>query len=105
MNRQNFEKLLLDLNEKELQINRSKGEEYCQLDSDALKNFKRNAERLGTDPITVCSLYLFKHVDWLETYIKTRQEGSEGIESRILDLRLYLALLYALITESRKNAM
>ena len=99
MNRQDFERLLIDLNESELAINRSKGEEYCQKDSDALKNFKRNGERLGIDPILVCSLYLFKHVDWLETYIKTREEGSEGIKSRILDLRLYLALLYALIAE------
>lgn len=104
MIRKDFEKLLGSLQQKELEINRSKGEEYCQQDEDALKNFKRNSERLGTDPITVCALYLFKHIDWLENYIKFRQEGTEGLESRILDIRLYLALLDALIVETENTS-
>lgn len=99
MLRSEFTELLKELDAEELRINATKGEEYCQQDADALKNFKRNAERLGTEPLKVCALYLFKHIDWLETYIKTGKEGSEGLRSRILDIRLYSALLYALTTE------
>jgi hypothetical protein len=51
--RADFERLLAELQEEELQINQSKGREYAQGDEDALRNFKLAALLLGEKPIVV----------------------------------------------------
>ncbi len=48
-----------------------------------LKNFYRNAEKLGIPARTVLAVYLGKHLDAIETFLRNGQVESEPIEGRI----------------------
>ncbi len=73
-----------------------KGHDYTQ-GGDRLKNFDRNAERLGLPSRTVLAIYMLKHFDAIETYLKAGEVKSEPIEGRIVDAINYLLLLYKMI--------
>lgn len=82
----------------------TKGRDYTQGASDnadydigRLKNFYRNAERLGLRPMQVLAVYLNKHLDAIETFFKSGQLESEPIEGRIQDAINYLLLLYKMV--------
>lgn len=81
-----------------------KGRDYTQGDG-RLKNFYRNAERLGTTGRQVLAIYLFKHMDAIETFLRRGAVESEPIEGRIVDAINYLLLLYKMVqTEKRDDA-
>jgi hypothetical protein len=87
------------------------GSDYTDDDSDVLANFKNVASRLGTNPITVLGVYLGKHVDSINTFIKEMDKvqsleeainlvyQGEGIVSRLDDARNYLDILECLLWE------
>lgn len=88
------------------------GATYGSEDADVLSNFKRIGEKLDIDPITVCAIYTFKHIDSLTTFLRRymstmdahyRREiadEGEGIISRLDDARNYLDILECLLYES-----
>jgi len=84
-------------------LGRLKGGEYSQ-DGDRLSNFKQNGERFGIHPLQTWAIYVAKHQDAIDTFIrdviagKTR-ERAESIESRALDIALYMILFVALNRE------
>jgi len=94
-------------------IGRTKGKEYSgAIDSkdDRLANFKRLATKLGVTPETVCLIYGTKHLDAIDTFVKTIQRTgdppvqlSEPIDGRFHDAVLYMILLSALIAERKGN--
>lgn len=93
------EEMICKMHEEELAIARTKGAEYTQ--GDRLDNFKRIGKELGLDPKAVLWVYLKKHLDSIASYIKNGKVYSEPIEGRILDARVYLALLRGLIEEEK----
>jgi hypothetical protein len=99
MKRQDFENRLATLQELELRVNRSKGVEYAGVD-DALMNFKEDGEDLGLPARQILAVHLNKHLKAIRYYLRTGETLSEDIHGRILDARLYLALLDALIVET-----
>lgn len=99
MNRDNFENLLANLWGAEMDISRKKGKDYSG-DMDVLSNFKRIADELDSTPEIVLYVYFAKHLDAVRSYIKNGELESESLENRIVDMRLYLALLYAMYCES-----
>jgi hypothetical protein len=90
-------------------IGKTKGREYSgAIDGkdDRLANFKRLAVKLGVTPETVCLIYGTKHLDAIDTFVKTLQKTgkipvqlSEPIEGRFHDAVLYLILLSAIVAE------
>ena len=109
MTNEEFEKLSADLMAECLATLNKKGPEYSGTD-DRLANFKRIAEEEQTDPITVGRIYQRKHIDAVNTFVKTLQEKgyqaasinlSEPIKGRIVDIINYYILLYALIEEQK----
>ena len=83
-----------------LQLEVQKGEEYVRGSGDRLANFKRIAESLGLTPLQVWAVYANKHWDALLNYIRTGSvKSNEPIESRVDDLTVYLRLLRGLIVE------
>lgn len=54
----------------------SKGAEYAS-DNDRLDNFKKNATLLGLSPLQVWSVYAFKHVDAIQSYMRRVQEKQQ----------------------------
>lgn len=78
----------------------TKGEEYAGAGSeDQHANFHRQAEKLGIPAEKVLMVYLSKHQDAIDNYIRTGVVLSEPIEGRIDDAILYLLLLKALIRD------
>ena len=79
-------------------LTHSKGREYAGSD-DQLANFKRLGQALGLPPEAVLLVYLTKHLDSIQTYVRELPEPapSEPITGRIDDAILYLILLKALI--------
>ncbi len=69
--------------------------------SQRLKSFYTAAERTGLTPMQVLSVLLTKHLQAIETFMKTGQVSSEPIEERIVDAMNYLMLLNMLIAEQR----
>lgn len=100
MDRSTFTKLLEKSHARELKLNGTKGKDYAG-DEDALRNFKEAAAELGLTPEKVLGVYLHKHYSAIRTYIETGAVSSEGIEGRIDDARLYLALLEGLVVEKQ----
>lgn len=103
MNREQFREFLNELVEKEYKLNMTKGREYAK-DEDVLSNFKSAAEDLGVTPWQAWGLYFKKHVDAILNYCRTGRVLSESLLSRILDARLYLALLAAMEQEQASSS-
>ena len=74
-------------------------------DGDRLANFKLIAGLLGNfhvnpaDPKTVLVVYMLKHIFSVLSYLGGTPEGQEKIEGRLVDIRNYVDLLYALLQE------
>ncbi len=79
-----------------------KGEAYTRRSKDRLKNFKEVSKNLGLTPLIAWSVYWHKHIDAIMFYLKTGQEGPEGIRENFKDARNYLDLGLALIDEQSR---
>ena len=81
----------------------TKGSEYSHKD-DAHKNFIRLGEKLDLPPEKVLMVYLTKHLDSIDSYVKggmNPEELTEPIRGRVIDAINYLALLAAYDTVKR----
>jgi len=81
-------------------IAQTKGKEYAN-GADRMGNFNRLSERLGISPEQVLYVYLTKHLDAIESYVKTGKVMSEeGIRGRITDAITYLTILAGMAESS-----
>jgi hypothetical protein len=108
MDRDQFNQIINDTFTEMLRLSVSKGEEYSGAD-DALANFKRNAERMGLDPLQVWFVYAAKHFDSIATFIQDIAKGkireySEPITGRADDLIMYFIIFKALYQERINEA-
>lgn len=85
----------------ELTLNK-KGKVYTRGNTDKLSNFKRWAKELNLTPFQVLGIYMGKHIDAIYYYLKTGQEGPEGLVENLKDARNYIDLLYGLLSEFKK---
>lgn len=95
------------MQEEESHTGKTKGVEYTQ-GADRFDNFRRIGAELNVSPYAVLWIYLKKHLDSIANYIRASSSSlcptlSEPIESRIMDARVYLALLRGMIAEDRKG--
>ncbi len=80
----------------------AKGRDYAGTDHqpDVNANFKRAAERWGIPVLAAWGVYFGKHIDAIETYVRTGgQSESEPILGRITDAVNYLFILLALMQD------
>lgn len=76
---------------------------------DRLANFKLIAGLLGNfkvnpaDPKTVLVIYMLKHIFSVLSYLGGTPEGQEKLEGRLVDIRNYVDLLYALMQEEQQG--
>ena len=96
-----FEKLVADARKQEDELLRQKGHDYTQGNADRLKNFKAIAARLNVTPMQVWAVYFFKHIDAIETFLRTGIIRSETIAGRFADARNYLYLGQALLMDTQ----
>jgi hypothetical protein len=81
-----------------------KGGEYAG-DADRLENFRRNATKLGLPMETVWNIYVSKHIDAIDQYVRDVQTGTtrqrlESISGRADDIIVYMILFKAMVEES-----
>lgn len=94
-----FDKFQADLIEDVRNMATSKGKEYANSE-DRFGNFNRLAQRLGIKREQVLLIYFTKHLDAIESFVKTGQTFSdEHIMGRIIDAITYLTLLGGMIHE------
>lgn len=115
MNRKRQFELYAAADERRRGITLEKGAEYTGDSEDVLLNFKSIGARLGIPPLLVLAVYLNKHMDSFNTFVKRHHASEvwgdgpdleymanegEGIVSRMDDARNYLDLGEALICDS-----
>lgn len=103
MTKQEFEIYLTEITNRLLMLTRTKGAEYAG-SNNQLANFYRLSDMLGLPPEAILLVYLTKHMDSIQSYIRGLTTGhlspaSEPITGRIDDALLYLILLRALIEQ------
>jgi len=108
VNRNEFNQIIDDTLTEMLRLSIGKGGEYSGAD-DAFANFKRNAERMGLDPLQVWFVYTAKHFDSISTFIQDIAKGkvreySEPITGRADDLIMYFIIFKALYQERINEA-
>lgn len=77
----------------------TKGKEYANSVS-RFANFDRAAEKNGVSRLVVANIFLTKHMDAIDSFIKNGKIFStEGIHGRIVDAITYLTLIDGMIRE------
>jgi CRISPR/Cas system-associated protein Cas10 (large subunit of type III CRISPR-Cas system) len=104
MNQEDFDVVVTETMDSIAKLLRVKGGEYAGSE-DRLANFKRGQLRTGAHPYQVLWIYLSKHIDSVETFIKDTAAGivrerSEPIDGRLDDIINYCLLMKALVRES-----
>lgn len=72
---------------------------------DAFGNFNRLAARLGIDRKQVLLVYLAKHQDGVDSFIRGHRSQREDVRGRINDQIVYLCLLRGMIEEEGQSQM
>lgn len=109
MNQADFDAVVHDTIASIKKLLEVKGGEYAGSD-DRLANFKRGQLRTGAHPYQVLWIYLSKHIDSVETFIKDSAAGvnrqrSEPIDGRLDDIINYCLLMKALVKETQNEMM
>ena len=100
MNSNEYKKHARQLKKDAYRIMSAKQPEYTNNNTDVLHNFKSTAKRLGTDPMTVWSVFFDKHIHAIQSHAANPDmPQAEPIESRYADAMNYLQLGYALMKE------
>jgi hypothetical protein len=107
MDQQTFDKLRIELLSACNTTTKEKGPAYTGEDKDVLSNFKQMAKRFGVSPLVVWGIYMNKHVDAINSFIKNPKIhlGSEPPESRIVDIINYAVLGQALLKEQEDGSI
>ena len=87
----------------EMQMREEGQKEYAHDDENAFANFERVAEQTGMTREQVLWVYFLKHIDGISAYIKGHRSQREGIQGRIVDARVYLALLSGMVEEEKEG--
>jgi hypothetical protein len=94
-----FNRFQLELIDEVLKMRDTKGKEYAN-STNRFANFDRLSEQLGLTNIQIAWVYIAKHLDAIQNYIKTGKSFStEPIRGRIVDALTYLTLIAGMIEE------
>lgn len=80
-----------DMCTEEVAMFKAKNVEYRN-GGEHLSNFLEVASDLGVTPLQVWAIFADKHWRAILNYVRTGQQGAEGIESRMLDMAVYAKL-------------
>ena len=92
-----FDSYQKSLLEQVVRMKDTKGKEYAH-SIDRFANFNRLADRLSQSNLLIAWVYLTKHLDSIESYIKDgKVYSTESIQGRIVDAITYLTLIGGMI--------
>ncbi len=102
MTRDEYNNYQTELFKKCQAVSNSKGNEYSGTE-DTHANFKRLSKKLDIPKEKVLMVYLTKHLDSIDSFIRSgcnTENLTEPIEGRIMDAIVYLSLLGAMIQDN-----
>ena len=79
--------------------------EYAHTESNVFANFERVAEGLNISKEQALMVYLMKHMDGINAWIKGHKSQREDVTGRIKDAIVYLQLLWAMIEEDESTSV
>lgn len=89
----------------ECQKTRDAGQkEYAHDDKNALANFERTGAELNIPREKVWYIFAKKHWDGVLSYINGHRSQRENVRGRLLDLIVYLILLWAMIDDDEAKS-
>ena len=77
--------------------------EYAQDVDEIFANFHRIAEDMSIDRKKVLMVYMLKHIDGINAFVKGHDSQREDVTGRITDCIVYLMLLWGMIKEEREE--
>tara|TARA_R110002051_G_scaffold115244_1_gene188324 strand:- start:601 stop:1029 length:429 start_codon:yes stop_codon:yes gene_type:complete len=99
MKKQEFNELFLDIM-MEVKRTRDEGQkEYAHTEENVFANFERVANSLNISKEQALMVYLMKHIDGINAWIKGHKSQREDVTGRIKDAIVYLCLLWGMATE------
>lgn len=96
-----FERYLRHLQQQERTVSSKARGEYARDENNEFANFDRVGRALNLDRKKVLLVYASKHWDGILSDLCDGTGQREDVTGRIQDLRLYLALLWAMVTVER----
>ena len=88
--------LLEDIFEEVRKIRLAGQKEYAHDEDNCFANFERIAKLQDLSRETILMTYLFKHIDGIQSYVKGHKSQREDVRGRIVDIIVYLTLLWGM---------
>ena len=99
MKKEEFNELFLDIM-MEVKKTRDEGQkEYAHTEENVFANFERVANSLDISREQALMVYLMKHIDGINAWIKGHHSQREDVTGRIKDAIVYLCLLWGMAKE------
>ena len=97
MKKSQFDKLFIGMI-KDVKSTRDSGQkEYAHTEDNVFANFERVAEGLNISREQALMVYLMKHMDCINAWIKGHKSKREDVSGRIKDAIVYLCILWGMI--------
>ena len=77
--------------------------EYAHDEDNCFANFERIAKLQDLSRETILMTYLFKHIDGIQSYVKGHKSQREDVRGRIVDIIVYLTLLWGMADQDDIN--
>lgn len=98
-----FDSLLKDIQRLEREVTEQGRREYTLDDGDNLSNFYRLGREIDLPPEKILYVYAKKHWDGVVAWINGYRSQREDVRQRLKDLRMYMALLWAIVEERERR--
>ena len=103
MNKSTFDNLFLQIIDKVKQTRDSGQKEYAHSKENVFANFERVAESLDISKEQALMVYLMKHMDGINAWIKGHKSQREDVTGRIKDAIVYLCLLWGMAEDKQSD--
>jgi hypothetical protein len=95
--------LLEDIFDEVRKIRLAGQKEYAHDKDNCFANFERIANLQGLSRETILMTYVFKHIDGIQSYVKGHKSQREDVRGRIVDIIVYLTLLWGMADQDDIN--
>lgn len=82
----------------------TKGKDYAEKD-DRLAQFRKAADKYDLTMPQVLGVYIDKHIESLNKWIKGQELSGEPIEEKLLDIIVYSLLAFKMVRENKPSAI
>ena len=96
--------LLEEIFQKVTDIRLAGQREYAHDEDNCFANFERIANLQELNREQVLMTYLLKHIDGIQSYVKGHHSQREDVTGRIVDVIVYLTLLWGMVEQDRKDS-